>query len=44
MTPREQEKLVKSLVHQVTYDGPTEAVTVAFRSAALKQMCMPANV
>ena len=44
MTPREQEKLVKSLVHHVTYDGPTEAVTVAFRSAALKQMCMPASV
>ena len=44
MTPREQEKLVKSLVHHVTYDGPTEAVTVAFRSAALKQMCIPASI
>jgi site-specific DNA recombinase len=43
MTPREQEKLVKSLVDHVTYDGTTEEVRVAFRSAALKQMCMPAG-
>lgn len=43
MTPREQEKLVKTLVARVTYDGTTESVTVAFRSSALKQMCMAAG-
>ncbi len=41
MSPREQEKLVKALVDRVTYDGRTGAVTVGFRSAVLKQMCVP---
>lgn len=41
MSPREQEKLVKALVERITYDGRTGAVTVGFRSAVLKQMCVP---
>ena len=40
MSPREQEKLVKALVERVTYDGRTGAVTVGFRSAVLKHMCV----
>ncbi|GIU80347.1 MAG: hypothetical protein KatS3mg005_3585 [Bryobacteraceae bacterium] len=40
MTPREQEKFVKTLVEQVTYDGRSSEVTVGFRTAAIKQLCM----
>jgi site-specific DNA recombinase len=40
MTPREQEKFVKTLVEQVTYDGRSGEVTVGFRTAAIKQLCM----
>jgi site-specific DNA recombinase len=40
MTPREQEKFVKTLVAQVAYDGRSGEVTVGFRTAAIKQLCM----
>ncbi len=39
MTPREQEKFVKTLVEQVAYDGRSGEVTVGFRTAAIKQLC-----
>jgi site-specific DNA recombinase len=39
MTPREQEKFVKTLVDRVTYDGWSGEVTVGFRTAAIKQLC-----
>src|SRR5579885_3443529 len=37
MKPREQEKFVKTLVEQVTYDGRTGKVTVGFRTAGIRQ-------
>jgi len=37
MTPREQEKFVKTLVDRVTYDGATCTVTVGFRTAGIQQ-------
>lgn len=40
MTPREQEKLVKTLVERVTYDGTTCTVTVGFRTAGIRQLCV----
>ena len=40
MKPREQEKFVKTLVEQVSYDGRTGKVTVGFRSGVIQQMCM----
>jgi site-specific DNA recombinase len=43
MTPREQEKFVKTLVEQVSYDGASGEVTVGFRTAAIKQLCMEAT-
>jgi site-specific DNA recombinase len=39
MTPREQEKFVKTLVERVTYDGATGTVTVGFRTAGIRQIC-----
>jgi site-specific DNA recombinase len=39
MTPREQEKFVKTLVERVTYDGETGTVTVGFRTAGIRQLC-----
>jgi site-specific DNA recombinase len=39
-TPREQEKFVKTLVEQVTYDGTTCTVTVGFRTKGVRQLCM----
>jgi site-specific DNA recombinase len=39
MTPREQEKFVKTLVDRVTYDGATCTVTVGFRTAGIQQLC-----
>jgi len=38
--PREQEQLIKTLVEAVSYDGRTGTVTVGFRSAGLKQLCL----
>ena len=40
MTPREQEKFVKTLVERVTYDGATCTVTVGFRAAGIRQLCL----
>jgi site-specific DNA recombinase len=40
MTPREQEKFVKTLVERVTYDGATGTVTVGFRTAGVRQLCI----
>ena len=40
MTPREQEKFVKTLVDRVTYDGATCTVTVGFRTAGIRQLCL----
>jgi site-specific DNA recombinase len=40
MKPREQEKFVKTLVEQVSYDGRTGKVTVVFRTGGIQQMCM----
>lgn len=40
MTPREQEKFVKALVEQVSYDGRTGKVTVGFRTGGIQQMCI----
>jgi site-specific DNA recombinase len=39
-TPREQERFVKTLVEQVTYDGTTCTVTVSFRTKGIRQLCM----
>jgi len=43
MTPREQEKFIKTLVDRVTYDGRSGEVTVGFRTAAIKQLCAEAR-
>lgn len=40
MTPREQEKFVKTLVERVTYEGATCTVTVGFRTAGIRQLCL----
>ena len=40
MTPREQEKFVKTLVERVTYDGATCTVKVGFRTAGIRQLCL----
>ncbi len=39
LTPREQERFVKTLVERVTYDGSTGTVTVGFRTTGIKQLC-----
>ncbi len=43
MKPREQEKFVKTLVEQVSYDGRTGTVTVGFRTGGIQQMCLDAR-
>jgi site-specific DNA recombinase len=40
MTPREQEKLVKTMVEGVSYDGATCTMTVGFRTAGIRQICL----
>jgi site-specific DNA recombinase len=40
MTPREQEKFVKTLVERVSYDGATGTVTVGFRTTGIRQLCL----
>ena len=40
LSPREQEQLIKTLVETVSYDGRTGTVTVGFRSAGVKQLCL----
>ena len=40
LTPREQEKFVKTIVDRVAYDGTTCTVTVGFRTAGVRQLCL----
>ena len=40
LAPRMQEQLIKALVETVGYDGRTSTVTVVFRSAGVKQLCL----
>jgi len=40
LSPHEQERVIKALVETVSYDGRTGTVTVGFRSAGLKQLCL----
>jgi len=40
LSPREQEQVLKTLVERVSYDGRTGTVTVGFRSAGVKQLCL----
>jgi site-specific DNA recombinase len=40
LAPREQEEFIKRLVQRVAYDGQTGTVTVGFRSAGVKQLCL----
>lgn len=40
MSPREQEKFVKTLVEGVTYNGETAEVTVGFRSKGIRNLCL----
>jgi site-specific DNA recombinase len=40
LAPHEQEEFIKKLVEGVTFDGQTGTVTVGFRSAGLKQLCL----
>ncbi len=39
MTPREQERFVRTLVEQVRYNGTTGEVVVGFRSAGIRELC-----
>ena len=40
MTPREQEKFLKTMVERVTCDGATCTVTVEFRTTGIRQLCL----
>lgn len=40
LTPPEQEEFLKKLIQSVAYDGQTGTVTVSFRSAGIKQLCL----
>ncbi|MCX6632907.1 MAG: recombinase family protein [Candidatus Solibacter sp.] len=40
LSPREQERLIKTLVETVSCGGRTGTVTVGFRSAGVKQLCL----
>ena len=44
LPPREQEQLIKALVETVSYDGRTGTVSVCFRSAGVKQLCLMQEV
>ena len=39
LTVSEQERFIRTLVTEVRYDGPSETVTVGFRSDGIKQLC-----
>jgi site-specific DNA recombinase len=39
LSPWEQERLIRTLVEQVRYDGQTGTVTLAFGSRGLKDVC-----
>lgn len=40
MPPKEQERFIKMLVNEVRHDGRTGTVTLAFRSAGIRQLCI----
>ena len=40
LAPREQARIIKTLVERVAYDGRDGKVTVTFRSPGIKAMCM----
>lgn len=40
LAPREQERILKQLIERVAYDGRDGAVTVTFRSAGIKALCL----
>jgi site-specific DNA recombinase len=44
LSPGEQERMIKALVESVSYDGRTGTVTVGFRSAGLRQLCLTQEV
>jgi hypothetical protein len=35
----EQERLIRSLIKEVLYDGPSQTVTVGFLSEGIKELC-----
>ncbi|MCC6363056.1 MAG: recombinase family protein [Bryobacterales bacterium] len=39
LNTREQARIIRALVERVTYDGQTRKVTVAFRTAGIREMC-----
>jgi site-specific DNA recombinase len=39
----EQERFIRTLVKEVRYDGPSQIVTVGFRSEGIKELCQPAG-
>jgi hypothetical protein len=39
LTVAEQERFVRALVTEVRYDGPSQTVTVGFRSEGIKLLC-----
>ena len=39
LTTAEQTRLVNLLIEKVTYDGPTNKITVSFRTAKLHGLC-----
>jgi len=40
LAPREQQGFIKKLIESVSFDGRTGTVTVGFRSAGVKQLCL----
>jgi hypothetical protein len=40
----EQEQFIRELIREVHYDGPSQVVTLAFRSAWIKQSCEPTKL
>jgi site-specific DNA recombinase len=44
MSPREQERFVKTLVEGVLYNGETAEVTVGFRTKAIRNLCMEGTI
>ena len=44
MSPREQERFVKTLVEGVLYNGETAEVTVGFRTKGIRNFCMQGGI
>jgi site-specific DNA recombinase len=44
MSPREQERFVKTLVEGVLYNGETAEVTVGFRTKGIRNLCMQGGI